>query len=113
MTLRLAACRGCGCPTSPGPRCGDCRLAWQRQYNENRPEHHDLYQTADWRHLSRVTRDRADRCHWCLVPLTGRSVADHVIPIDQRPDLALEPSNVVASCVGCNTRRGRNARKSA
>ena len=49
------------------------------------------------------------RCHWCLKP-TLRLVADHVIPLDQRPDLALDRSNLVASCVPCNTRRGRNAR---
>jgi 5-methylcytosine-specific restriction endonuclease McrA len=35
-------------------------------------------------------------------------LADHVIPVEERPDLALERSNLVASCYGCNTRRGRN-----
>jgi 5-methylcytosine-specific restriction endonuclease McrA len=37
-------------------------------------------------------------------------VADHIIPLEQRPDLALEPTNVVPSCPSCNVRRGRNAK---
>ena len=37
-------------------------------------------------------------------------MADHVIPIDQRPDLALERSNVVPACVACNVRRRRNGK---
>ncbi len=106
---RLARCIGCGQLVSPGPKCYACRRAAERQYDSARPEHHALYRTAAWRRLSAETRAGASRCHWCLKPTT-RLVADHVIPLDQRPDLALEPSNVVASCVGCNTKRGRNAR---
>ena len=46
---------------------------------------------------------------WCLQP-TRRLVADHVSPIDQRPDLALERSDVVPACVACNVRRRRNGK---
>ena len=41
---------------------------------------------------------------------TRRLVADHVIPLEKRPDLALDRANLVPACVPCNTRRGRNAK---
>jgi 5-methylcytosine-specific restriction endonuclease McrA len=94
---------------SPGPRCFACRRRQAETYDRTRPEHHRLYSTPAWRKLSAEVRAGATRCHWCLKP-TRRLAADHVIPIDQRPDLALNPGNLVPSCVPCNTRRGRNAR---
>jgi 5-methylcytosine-specific restriction endonuclease McrA len=74
-----------------------------------RPEFHTLYQTSAWKRLSAEVRAGATRCTWCLKP-TRRLVADHVIPLEQRPDLALDRSNLVPSCLPCNTRRGRNAK---
>jgi 5-methylcytosine-specific restriction endonuclease McrA len=106
---RLMACRGCGMLVAPGPRCSQCQRRWDRLYHQTRPERHALYQTPEWRRLSAEVRAGATRCTWCLKP-TPRLVADHVIPLDQRPDLALDRSNLVASCVPCDTRRGRNAK---
>ena len=48
-----------------------------------------------------------------LVPATlplSKRVAGHIQPIEGRPDLALEPSNIAVSYHGCNVRRGRNAK---
>lgn len=106
---RLMSCTGCGQLVSPGPRCSRCRRSWQAMYDDSRPDHHALYRTSAWRRLSAEVRAGATRCHWCLKP-TRRLVADHVIPLDQRFDLALDRSNLVASCFPCNTRRGRNAK---
>lgn len=106
---RLQACKGCGMLVAPGPRCYACQRSRDRLYDQARPAHHALYSTAEWRRLSAEVRAGATRCHWCLKP-TRRLVADHVIPLDQRPDLALDRANLVASCVPCNTRRGRNAK---
>ena len=106
---RLNACIGCGQLCSPGPRCSRCRRAWEQRYDAARPAHHALYATNAWRRLSSEVREGATRCHWCLKP-TRRLVADHVIPLEERPDLALDRSNLVASCFPCNTRRGRNAK---
>lgn len=107
--MTLTSCRGCGKLVSPGPRCSACQRRWDEQYNATRPEFHTLYQTSAWKRLSAEVRADATRCHWCLKP-TRRLIADHVIPLEQRPDLALVRSNLVAACFGCNTRRGRNAR---
>jgi 5-methylcytosine-specific restriction endonuclease McrA len=108
---RFRACIVCGklVMGSPGPRCEVCRRDWARRYDEAGPEHHRLYATLEWRRLSAEVRASATRCHWCLRPTT-RLVADHVEPLDRRPDLALDRANLVPACVPCNTRRGRNAR---
>lgn len=107
---RLAACLGgCGQLISPGPRCFDCRRKQAETYDRTRPEHHALYRTQEWRRLSAEVRANATRCTYCLKP-TRRLVADHIIPLDQRPDLALERSNLAPCCVPCNTRRARHAK---
>lgn len=108
---RFRECIACGklLIGQPGPRCADCRREWSRRYDEARPEHHRFYATLEWRRLSAEVRAGATRCHWCLKP-TRRLVADHVEPLDRRPDLALDRSNIVPACVPCNTRRGRNAK---
>ncbi|MBA3234963.1 MAG: HNH endonuclease [Chloroflexi bacterium] len=106
---RLSACVGCGILVSPGLRCYACRRQRSQIYNASRPQHHALYATSAWKRLSAEVRAGATRCHWCLKPTT-RLVADHIIPLDERPDLALEQTNLVPSCVPCNTRRGRNAK---
>jgi hypothetical protein len=108
VTLRLCLGR-CGQLVSPGPRCSACQRAHARLYAEARPAHHALYATPEWRRLSAEVRAGVSRCHWCLKS-TRRLVADHVLPIDQRPDLALDRTNCVPACFGCNTKRGRNAK---
>lgn len=107
--MTLMRCLGCGGWVAPGPRCPSCQRAADRLYDASRPAHHALYSTTAWRKLAAEVRASATRCTWCLKP-TRRLVADHVLPLDQRPDLALDRSNLVPACVPCNTRRGRNAR---
>lgn len=109
---RLVVCVVCRSVVADGrgPRCSECRRLWNRAYNAARPELHAFYATPEWRRLSAEVRAGAARCTHCLAPTT-RLIADHVIPLDQRPDLALERSNVVPSCYGCNSRRARNAKR--
>jgi 5-methylcytosine-specific restriction endonuclease McrA len=110
MTRLMRCAGGCGELVSPGPRCSACRRRQAATYDSQRPAHHAVYRTAEWRRLSAEVRANATRCHWCLLP-TRRLVADHVIPLDQRPDLALHPGNIVPACYGCNRRRGINAKR--
>jgi 5-methylcytosine-specific restriction endonuclease McrA len=107
--MSLTSCLGCGKLVSPGPRCYECRRRWQQTYDAARPVHHTLYQTGAWKRLSAEVRAGATRCTYCLKPTT-RLIADHVIPVEVAPDRALDPTNVVPACFGCNTRRGRNAK---
>jgi 5-methylcytosine-specific restriction endonuclease McrA len=103
------SCFGCGRLVAGANRCEDCQRAARKAYDATRPDHHALYQTPEWRRLSAEVRAGARRCRWCLKP-TRRLVADHIVPVEQRPDLALDRSNLVPSCLPCNTRRGRNAK---
>src|SRR5450759_1181353 len=105
----LMSCKGCGLLVSPGPRCSRCQRSWERTYARTRPEHHNLYQTTRWKRLAAEVIAGATRCTWCLKPTT-KLLADHVLPVEQRPDLAFDRENVRPSCWGCNTRRGRNAK---
>lgn len=107
---RVRACVICSRVFSgQGARCPDCRHAWMVAYNAGRPEHHVLYTTPEWRRLSAEVRAGATRCFYCLRP-TRRLVADHVVPVDQDPSLALVRDNLRPCCIPCNTRRGRNAK---
>jgi 5-methylcytosine-specific restriction endonuclease McrA len=109
--MTLMRCLGCGELVSPGPRCPRCQRAWTTAYDRTRPAHHALYSTSAWKRLSAEVRASATRCRWCLRPLPlRRRVADHVIPLAERPDLALDRANLAVSCTACNVRRGRNAR---
>jgi 5-methylcytosine-specific restriction endonuclease McrA len=48
----------------------------------------------------------ADACAWCGTPADRvKLTADHILPVRARPDLALEPENVVAACRSCQERR--------
>jgi 5-methylcytosine-specific restriction endonuclease McrA len=90
-----------------GSRCPDCRRGKERERQRTRdPLPVRVYASTEWRRLARAVVDGADRCAWCgtsaaLVKLT----ADHIYPVRERPDLAIEPSNVVAACRGCQERR--------
>jgi 5-methylcytosine-specific restriction endonuclease McrA len=67
---------------------------------------------SDWQ---RVRIQILIRDHWtcayCGKPLLGPdATVDHVIPIDIAPSLRLDPSNLVAACRRCNSRRANEGR---
>ena len=111
MTLRLFPCRGSGQLVSPGPRCFRCRRAWGKAYDQGRPAHHAPYSTADWRRLSAEVR-RRHPVVGAFTALSQPAASSPItsVPVEFAPELALERSNLVASCIPCNTRRGRNAK---
>jgi 5-methylcytosine-specific restriction endonuclease McrA len=70
-----------------------------------RPQYErQLYGSAPWQHLRNAVLASATGCAWCgstTAPLT----ADHVLTVRDRPDLALDPANVVPACRSCQERR--------
>lgn len=102
-------CLDCGTPTT-GSRCPEHTRAKYRERQRTRdPIPVQVYATAAWRRMADAVVAEADACHWCGTPAyVAKLTADHIHPIRERPDLALEPSNVVAACLSCqNRRRGR------
>ena len=66
----------------------------------------DPRKTYEWQQLAkRVCREEPT----CWLQLPGctlvSTTGDHLIPIDERPDLALERSNVRGACWSCNHKR--------
>ena len=63
-----------------------------------------VYNSKKWKELrAQVLAEEAHRCHWC----GGKAnQVDHVVELDQAPELAYERSNLVAACQKCNSRRG-------
>jgi 5-methylcytosine-specific restriction endonuclease McrA len=87
-------------------RCRECQRANDRAHNAARPlVLRQLYSSSAWQRL-RADVVASGQCHWCdAVGL--RLVGDHVVSPLDRPDLALEPSNIVAACYSCNNARRR------
>ena len=45
-------------------------------------------------------------CHYCGKKLVGSdATVDHIVPLHKDSSLALDPSNLVASCRSCNSRK--------
>lgn len=105
----MKACASCGAtiPASLGARCAPCRKAKYRERERIRPPvTRRLYGSAAWHELARAVVAAADACHWCHTSAAvAKLTADHVVRVIDRPDLALEPDNVVAACRSCQERR--------
>ncbi len=101
-------CLGCrqvfDIPTLRNGRCLPCRSTKERARNRRRSEEMGLYSSRAWKELRRRVVDAAVACHWCHATDT-KLTADHILRVRVRPDLALEPSNIVASCASCQLRR--------
>ncbi len=99
MTAR--PCIDCGEPT-PGTRCPDCQAERARQ-RPRKARGHVHENPARWKALSARARRLQPFCLDCgsTVDLT----ADHVIPVSERPDLALRIENVAVRCRRCNGRK--------
>lgn len=86
-----------------GGRCRPCHLKRQRLRNANRPLVDKVYNTSAWQRLRAEVLREEHRCAWCDA-VGVKLTAGHVIPMRRRPDLALERSNVHASCRSCQNR---------
>lgn len=80
------------------------------EYKESK----SFYHTAAWKRAREqaLRRDRG-MCRDCMARFEGGAgkrphraeMVHHIIPIDQRPDLALTLSNLVSLCNECHARR--------
>lgn len=67
----------------------------------------DPRSTHAWRVLAKKAAEQEPVCWLQLEGCTTRSTTgDHVIPVVDRPDLALVRSNVRGACAECNYKRG-------
>lgn len=67
----------------------------------------DPRSTWAWRRLRDQVVAEEPHCWLELDGCTGASTTgDHVIPVTERPDLALVRSNVHGACTSCNYKRG-------
>jgi len=89
-----------------GSRCVDCQRATYRIKNATRPQFEiRIYSSSAWKRLRDQVMAEADGvCHWCGATDVELS-ADHVRTVREYPELALEPSNVVAACRSCQRQR--------
>ena len=91
-------CIGCGVLIAKGGRCRPCTP------KRARPQGHPHTNTGRWKKLSAKVRKAQP---WCLdCGATIDLCADHIISVDERPDLAFEPLNLTTRCRTCNGRRG-------
>ena len=96
----MLPCLGCGTPTE-GSRCADCRLPSTRPQLSRKERH----RTAAWDRLSRRLRPQSPFCESPGCTATTDLTVDHIIPIDEAPELAFEPLNCRVLCRSCNSRR--------
>jgi len=90
---------------TPGTRCEPHRLAKQRDRRYTRPAAERVfYWSRSWRALRLATLEAAGyRCQSRLLP-DGRFCGDpastggHIVAFRQRPDLGLDPANVISQC---------------
>jgi len=70
-----------------------------------------FYQSKEWRKLSSKIRAwwlwHGHHCAFCDKPIQKgeRTVVDHVLPRKKRPDLALDPSNLVVQHHRCHSQK--------
>ena len=100
MALRTP-CGGCGVAVFHPP-CHACRRASNKVRDRTRGSAAARGYDAAWTlvRLRVLERDR-HTCHYC-----GRAATsvDHIIPLS-RGGARLDPSNLVAACVSCNSRK--------
>jgi 5-methylcytosine-specific restriction endonuclease McrA len=90
-------CIGCGKLIGSGSRCTACKP-------KPASTPHERGYTSKWRKLSEKQRKASPFCERC--GNRERLECDHVIPMSEAPELALEPLNTRVLCRPCNRSRG-------
>jgi 5-methylcytosine-specific restriction protein A len=115
MPIRLCVEPGCPNQVTGRGRCDAHRKAIERERSRRRREKtRGVYKTRMWQMRRKQAIERQPLC-----PGSGDGTpytaiveeVDHVIPLDVAPELAYEPSNLVARCRRCH--RVKTARENA
>jgi 5-methylcytosine-specific restriction protein A len=81
-------------------RCAPCLQAWNRQYDAGRKddEFHRFYMSSAWRkaRAAFIAEHPVCAAEDCGAPSAH---VDHIVPLRERPDLAMVPGNWRALCV--------------
>ena len=66
-----------------------------------------FYNTTKWKELRLLKLQMNPLCEHCLREnkITPATEVDHIIPIQQRPDLALDINNLQSLCKPCHSRK--------
>ena len=76
-------------------------LAFERERGSSTARGYD----RNWQKLRKVILARDPLCVFCLPDrFTPSHQVDHIIPIAQRPDLRLDPTNLRGLCDTCHSR---------
>jgi len=110
-----SACTQPGCRAlSDGGKCELHAKARKQELDRNRvrPASHAMYHTVRWKRLRAVVLDAQPYCTIgtaCDPYNTGRrapsTVADHILSIESRPDLAWDFDNLRGCCAGCHAQK--------
>lgn len=69
----------------------------------------NLYSSKEWKSLrNQVLSEHNEVCYYCDGKATQ---VDHMFPLKQFPELALEKTNLVAVCRECNEAKGNGVNK--
>src|SRR6056297_2799063 len=62
------------------------------------------YNTRQWRRLRKMVLERDVFCVYCreMGRVTPATVADHIIPVKERPDLAFDFNLIQGLCAACH-----------
>jgi 5-methylcytosine-specific restriction endonuclease McrA len=95
-------------------RCPDCATAYNRAVNQRkdaaRPSPAERGYGHDWRKIRAAVLQRDDHaCQWCGAPA---KTVDHIIPLAVG-GARLDPRNLAAACLRCNSSRGGQTRAPA
>jgi 5-methylcytosine-specific restriction endonuclease McrA len=107
-SLPLRPCPGCRRVLVRSGRCPACRVRHAQELVERRRRQAEarpwdsLLGEREWRELSARVRREEPICRLCGV--RPSEVADHIIRRRDRPDLAMERSNLRGVCRRCHAR---------
>lgn len=95
------------------PRYALVGAAADREYNRTRRMANDPRNTARWRRLRDMKRSHDPLCEACKAEGVTRAMdqVDHIIPIEQRPDLAFVWENLQSLCTQHHARKSQEERR--